>query len=453
MSKIGLIIAREYITRVRKRSFMVMTILGPILIAGFLSLTVYLGMQDDTNFEVLIVDPDQVIGVDELKNSKHHNVTFSYATVWDDKKVFKKEKYNVRILVDGQKLLNNHMNPDEEIILPMQFKDRLNVFAESHIKTQIENTFENLKIGINKKFTRKDYDAIKTNVSFDTYNIDKGVKENSLKEQAAVGFFFAVLIYMFIFMYGSQVMRGVIEEKTNRIVEVIISSVRPFQLMMGKIIGVALVGLSQFIIWVVLTMILFFTLQATLLPDVSDLAIDQFNQENVQTAKGFTVEQEGPSFNDVLANNAALDLLYNKINFPFMIVSFIFYFLGGYLLYSALFAAIGSAVDSESDTQQFMLPITIPLIFGFVIAEMSIANPASQAAFWASFVPLTSPVVMMVQIAVGVSVTQFIISAILLIIGFVFTVWVASRIYRIGILSYGKKPSWKELFRWIFMKN
>jgi ABC-2 type transport system permease protein len=453
MSKIGLIIGREYITRVRKKSFIVMTILGPLLIAGFLSLTVYLGMQDDTEFSVLIVDPDQIIEKDELKNSDHHNVSFDYTDTWDDKAIFMKTDYNVRILIDGQKLLNNHINPTEEIVLPMQFKDRLNVFAESYIKTQIENIFENLKIGSNPKFTRKDYDAIKTNVSFDTFNVNKGVKENSLKEQAAVGFFFAVLIYLFIFMYGSQVMRGVIEEKTNRIVEVIISSVRPFQLMMGKIIGVAMVGLSQFIIWVVLTMMLFFVIQITFLPDVSDLAMEQFNQENIQTAKGFVIENQGPSLNEVLSNNAVLDLLFNKINFPFLIASFIFYFLGGYLLYSALFAAIGSAVDSESDTQQFMLPITIPLIFGFVIAEMSIVNPVSQASFWASMVPLTSPVVMMVQVAVGVTPAQFIISALLLIGGFLFTVWIASRIYRIGILSYGKKPSWKELFRWIFMKN
>jgi len=256
---------------------------------------------------------------------------------------------------------------------------------------------------------------------------------------------------MFIFIYGVQVMRGVIEEKTNRILEVIISSVRPFQLMMGKIIGVAMVGLTQFLLWVVLTFALTSVASPLLFGGQSkwDQVKKQMDQvEQVEKGSGVSIEE-------ISGGDETLEEFFevlSSINIPQILLSFIFFFLGGYLLYSALFAAVGSAVDSETDTQQFMLPITIPLVLAIIVAQTVITNPDSQIAFWFSMVPFTSPVVMMVRLPFGVPAWELYLSMALLIIGFLATTWLAARIYRIGVLMYGKKITYKELGKWLFYK-
>jgi ABC-2 type transport system permease protein len=275
-------------------------------------------------------------------------------------------------------------------------------------------------------------------------------KENNALLTTAVGFAGGIAIYMFIFLYGVQVMRGVIEEKTNRIVEVIISSVKPFQLMMGKILGIALVGLTQFLLWIVLT----FLISSTITTYIAKEKMDAKNVAmslNTQQANGMdklsdTKEMEKSAMESIMSNM-------DSINFPLVLTCFVIYFLGGYLLYSALFAAIGAAVDNETETQQFMLPVTIPLILSFVVAQSVITNPESQLSFWFSMIPLTSPVVMMVRVAFGVPAWQLILSISLLILGFVGTTWLAARIYRTGILLYGKKVNYKELSKWLFYKN
>ncbi len=245
-------------------------------------------------------------------------------------------------------------------------------------------------------------------------------------------------------------MRGVIEEKTNHIVEIIISSVKPFQLMMGKIIGIALVGLTQFLLWLILSGVLIFAAQSFIINekyDASKLMQQQMTSKLMK--ENATQIPLDASVNDVS------DLLL-RINFPLMISMFVFYFLGGYLLYASLFAAVGAAVDNETDTQQFMAPITIPLVFGFIVAEFAIQNPEGSAAFWFSIIPLTSPVVMMVRIASGIDagdIWQIYLSMIILVATFIFTTWVAGKIYRTGILMYGKKASYKELWKWLFYKN
>jgi len=263
---------------------------------------------------------------------------------------------------------------------------------------------------------------------------DAGEEENSPAEfKMILGLAAGYLIYIFVFLYATQIMRGVIEEKTSRIVEVIISSVKPMQLMLGKITGIAGVGLLQFIIWVGLTAALYAGLSATVLADA-------FNPEVI--AQMQAQPDSGGMAAEVLS---ALQ----SINYPLILSAFLFYFLGGYLLYGALFAAVGSAVDAEADTQQFMLPLTLPLILALLVSMRVMDSPDSSLAFWFSMVPFTSPVVMMTRIPFGVPYWELGLSMVLLVLGFLGTTWLASRIYRIGILSYGKKASFKDLWKWI----
>jgi ABC-2 type transport system permease protein len=241
-------------------------------------------------------------------------------------------------------------------------------------------------------------------------------------------------------------MRGVIEEKTNRIIEVIVSSVKPFQLMMGKILGIGAVGLTQFLLWIFLS--------TTLMGVASSILLDKGNIRDEITQKTLSNSQLNnaslPSHNGIGEIMTTID----SLNFPYIIGCFLFYFIGGYLIYSALFAAIGSAVDNETETQQFMFPITLPLIFTFLLgSNVIVNNPDSSMAFWLSIIPFTSPIAMMIRIPFGVPIWQLLLSMTLLIAGFVFTTWVASRIYRVGILMYGKKINYKELIKWFSYKE
>jgi ABC-2 type transport system permease protein len=272
---------------------------------------------------------------------------------------------------------------------------------------------------------------------------DKKNKDASadVEVSTALGAFSGILIYIFIFLFGAQVMRGVIEEKTNRIVEVIISSVKPFQLMMGKIIGIAFVGLTQFLLWILLTAGIY----TVFLGSVKQ----KFSPENVEMI--IKKSPDGTSVDDldkIMSTQKAIDRL-SQINWGLLIPCFIFYFIGGYLLYGALFAAIGGAVDSESDTQQFMLPITIPLIFSFIMAQTVLNDPTGKMAKWLSIIPFTSPIIMMVRLPFKVPVSELILSMVCLVLGFIFTTWVAAKIYRTGILMYGKRITWKDLAKWL----
>jgi ABC-2 type transport system permease protein len=274
---------------------------------------------------------------------------------------------------------------------------------------------------------------------------DDGEKDASIGATYAVGFLGAFLIYLSIFIYGAQVMRGVIEEKTNRIIEVIVSSVKPFQLMMGKILGIGAVGLTQFILWIVFS------------TGLTTLAASTLNTGKQLEKTEQTTNKENNKTDLSPENGSAAQQFFhaaNTIDFPYVISTFLFFFIGGYLLYSALFAAVGSAVDNETETQQFMLPITIPLIFTFIVGmNVIVNNPDSNLSFWMSIFPFTSPIAMMIRIPFGVPTWQLILSMVLLIIGFVCTTWVASRIYRVGILMYGKKVSYKELVKWFSYKE
>jgi ABC-2 type transport system permease protein len=270
----------------------------------------------------------------------------------------------------------------------------------------------------------------------------EGEKDSSSGAAMAVGFAAAILIYMSLFIYGIQVMRGIIEEKTSRIVEVVISSVKPFQLMMGKIIGIGLVGLTQFLLWI--------TLSIGLMTVASQIIfkgkMDQIKSEMPMSKQAAAVNSDGPGMDIIKA--------VQTVNWTYILPVFIIFFLGGYMLYSALFAAVGSAVDSDTETQQFMLPITLPLLFTYIMSfSFIVNNPDSSLSFWLSIIPFTSPIAMMVRLPFGVPNWELALSIVLLIGGFIFTTWVASRIYRVGILMYGKKVSFAELGKWFMYKE
>lgn len=447
MNKTQLIIKREYLTRVRKKSFIIMTFLGPVIIAGLLSLGIYLGMSDTEEYNVLVVDQTPPISIDSTATAQSlfwnklkptSQVKFQYTHDAMSNAEFDSSNYSLMLVIRTDIVTY----PEAELV----FRKLPSMKARSYIKSQVEKVIETEKLKLNS-IDRHVYDSIRTDL--DLVSVDAKEGGTSFKqEQAMVGFAFAVLIYFFIFLYGVQVMRGVMEEKSSRIVEVIISSVRPFQLMMGKIVGIALVGLTQFLLWVILSTALFTVASSAFIPD---MASSVSSTEQVQITNEAAQQVSQDPMKQAMINDVG-ELIFNRINWPVMLGLFLFYFLGGFLLYASLFAAIGAAVDNETDTQQFMLPITIPLVFGFLVAEFALSNPAGAAVFWFSQIPFTSPVVMMVRVAMGFdsgNLWQLILSMVILVAAFIGAVWLAGKIYRVGILMYGKKVSYKEIWKWL----
>ncbi len=440
MNKIRLIIWREFITRVRKPSFLVMTILGPLLIAGALFGMAWIGSQEHSEHEVLVVDTEGVIGT-PLKNTDNVSFFLAGATVTDS--VFKESNYTIRVVLLD--VLKDNPRAD------LYYKSPPSEFAMATIRTELEKAIELTKlqdVGMNKN----DYDRVRKPLDIDSFDIEKLGQQSYAQERAVIGFFFGYFMFIFIFMYGVQVMRGVMEEKQNRIVEVLISSVKPFQLMMGKIIGIAMVGFTQFILWILLT-------GTIMIVGLSVLGASKFDpaalaQQGVTTEmRDQIIQQQIPEAASGLDTDKISDVI-EQVNFPLVLLTFLFYFICGYLLYSSLLAAIGSAVDSETDTQQFMFPVTLPMIIAIIVAQIAVVNPTSPAVLWCSFIPFTSPIVMMVRVAMGSApVWQLLLSMAMLVLTFIGTTWLAGRIYRTGILMYGKKVSWRELGKWMFYKG
>ncbi len=444
MSTISLIIKREYLTRVRKKSFIIMTILGPILMASLFIVPVLMAKYDDNEVTKIQVLDESGIFKDKLSDSESMQFVMDTISLPIAKTIFDPEKYTAILYIPS-----NVINNTNSIMLFSSKQANLNLV--NSIESTIQKEIETMKLkghGINQETL----DQIKTKVRINTRKLtEAGEEESSAGLTTAVGMIGGLLIYMFIFLYGAQVMRGVIEEKTSRIVEVIISSVRPFQLMMGKIIGIALVGLTQFLLWIVLTIGISSVVTSMFID--KDQLKEQMSHR--QSPLGTPLPEGVEDGATEMESGGVSELLKSmeSINFPLLIGAFLFYFLGGYLLYGALFAAIGAAVDGEADTQQFMLPITIPLILSFVVAQSILQNPESKVGFWFSMIPFTSPVVMMVRIPFGVEPWELILSMACLVIGFILTTWLAGRIYRTGILMYGKKVSWRELGKWLFYKD
>lgn len=438
MKKIWLVTKREYITRVKKKSFLVMTLLSPLLIVLFYGIIFYFSFNkdiSDTSKKVLIVDESGVFK-NQLKNSK--TISFEYVDI---------NKNDIQKILELDENYGIIFIPSfADSIKELEFlgKEQPSLNTLDYIESQFLSTIKNKKLsekGIDKEILTQ-INSQKLNLKTIKYT-EKGIEKGNSGVTTMIGFIGAFLIYLFIFLYGIQVMRGVIEEKTNRIVEVIISSVKPFQLMMGKIIGIAMVGLTQFLLWIILVSVLSGPVSGTVmnLMDVapSEIAASQGANIPENTNEGGV----GGFINDL-----------GNYNFTLILCMFLFYFISGYLFYGSLFAAIGSAVDNETDTQQFMFPMTMPLILAFVLAQSVVVNaPNGSIAVWLSMIPFTSPVVMMVRLPFGVPVWQILVSMLSMISGFIFTVWLAGRIYRIGILTFGKKPSYKEIWKWLFMNN
>lgn len=443
MNKILLILQREYITRVKKKSFIVMTLLGPILMAGIGIVPILIAKySDDKINKIQIIDQRPEIFATVLPSSETVLFVNSNISLDSAKKAFDPEKFY------GILYLHEDMvkNPGGAMLFT---EKQANLSVTNYIENVLEKQIEQDKLKA-EGIDQKTLSSIETTVNLKTLSL-KG-EENSAELATVVGFICGFLIYMFIFLYGVQVMRGVIEEKTNRIVEVIISSVKPFELMMGKIIGIALVGLTQFLLWIVLTLSITTVASKFILePKMDAKVIAQSMKSNSMDAKALKELGATPQVKEDAISKLFGQL--SSVNFPLIIACFLIYFLGGYLLYSALFAAIGAAVDNETETQQFMLPVTIPLILAFIVAQSIVQNPDSQLGFWFSIIPLTSPVVMMVRIAFGVPPWELALSIGLLIAGFIGATWLAGRIYRTGILLYGKKVNYKELAKWLFYKG
>ncbi len=436
MEKILLIIRREYLTRIRKKSFIIMTILGPILIAALVILPVYLSEVSTSMKKVAVLDET---GWFYQKFHSQGNIQFYYVNE-------NVQQAKAEALAKGNLLL---YIPLPELNLPENAElfsiKQPGLFLRSYIKTVMRNVVENKKLlakGINPEVIK----SVKANINLITIKVTKeGIeKQSDTGVETGLAIFSGILIYMFVFMYGAQVMRGVMEEKQSRIVEVIISSVKPFQLMLGKIIGVGLVGLTQFLLWVVLTLALVGVFRTGIMSGDIAAGIKTLTEQSVSSGQAGAMADNTGSMAMVQISG-----LLSSINFKVMIVSFLFYFLGGYLLYSSLFAAIGGAIDHDADAQQFMLPVSIPLIFSVAMTSVIANQPDGVLAFWMSMIPFTSPVIMMMRIPFGVPYWQIGLSAGLLLLTFVFTTFLAGKIYRIGILIYGKKISYSDLWKWL----
>jgi len=425
-----------------------MTILGPLLISAAMILPVWLATRDQEEQQKIEVIDDTYLFGDSLPQSK--NLKFVYSSLSLDKA--QDDFYNT----DFTAILDI---PSDVMTgggtVKLFYKTLPGIATEERIKTGIEEMIYNFKLQ-KHNVDLKTIQNARTSINLITEKIQKNgsTERTSTGTQMGVGFVLGILIYMFIFLYGAQVMRGVIEEKTSRIVEVIISSVKPFQLMMGKILGIALVGLTQFLLWLILTTSIYSAAQIFLFKEIKTEALEKELVKEEVFKKGAnleTLKKDKPGNHSATAYEA-MDT-FGSIDFVSIIACFLFYFLAGYLLYGALFAAVGAAVDSETDVQQFMLPITIPLVLSFVMAQAIMKDPNSSMAFWFSVIPLTSPVIMMVRLPFGVPWPELLLSMSLLVLGFLFTTWMASRIYRTGILMYGKKASYRGLWKWIFYKG
>ncbi len=434
MNKIGLIIKREYMTRVRKRSFLIMTFLGPILMAAIYIIPIMLALNaSNENMRIAVVDESHWFE-DRFTNNKEHTfVTMHGQPIDSVKEMVKTGIFDMALYVPPTQL----NIPSNAVVYSIR---QVPMEVETYISSVMQKEIEDQKL-MAKGVDPDIVSAVKTNVNLQIMRMDEkgNEKETFTKVQFTLGIALALLVYMFIIFFGGQVMQGVAEEKTNRIIEVIVSSVKPFQLMMGKIIGVSLVALTQFLLWIVLTGVLYLGFSAFIGISHPDLL-----------SSGTVMAQEITS-TDIMNNESVQNIMQivHSIDFGTIIFSFLIFFILGYLLYATLYAAVGSLVDNNTDSQQFTLPITVPLMVAIISSFYIVNNPDSNLSVWLSMIPFTSPISMMVRIPFGVPIWQVVVSVVLLAATFILMTWLAAKIYRTGILMYGKKLSYKEIFKWL----
>lgn len=430
MNKIWLIVQREFLNRVQKKSFLVATILIPLIFPAIMAVLVYVAKEQKKNAvkeSVLYLDES---GYFQPDTSKFTFRSF-HGSLEDAKKAYSHDEGFGLLYIPKFELadpsgitLYTKINPS-----PTDVADIEKIF---------ENTIKDMKMQ-QLNIDQKLLDQLKTNVTINSVEISEGGQEKSsdTKVLFGVGMTGGILMYMFIFIYGAQIMQGIIEEKMSKVVEVIVSSVRPFQLMMGKILGLASVGLLQFLIWIIL---------------ISTLTTVVLGLFGLQSSSQEMMEMNGQA----ASQGTSLEILkaFSEISWSYVLFNFLFYFIGGYLLYGALFAAVGSAVDSPAEAQQFMFPITIPMLISyFALFTFILQDPHGTISVWLSIIPFTSPIAMMGRIGFGVPLWQLILSQVFLVGGFILTTWFAGRIYRVGILMHGTKVNYKVMAKWFMQRG
>lgn len=441
MNKIWLIIQREFLNRVLKKSFLITTILVPLIFPAIIGGLAYVAIKDAESAKpevVHVLDDSKTFTFESTKKFTFIPLTVSLE---DAKNIYNKTNDFALLYIP-----NIDINKPEGIVI--YTKENPSIEKVGDLESFIENQIHDFKL--------KEYNideatlkGLRPQVNLKQFSITESGEEKSSNSGIlyGLGFGLGILIYMFVLIYGIQIMQGVIDEKSSKVVEIIVSSVKPFQLMLGKIVGIASVGLLQFTIWIILITVL----------SSGTLAYFGLKMPQKQMMEQMTKQMDNPEVKDAMdqQNNKVNELLGNLSEIPFgrIVFVFVFYFLGGYLLYGALFAAVGSAVDSQQEAQQFQFPITLPLLIGYMGLFMFILrDPHGTASFWLSIIPFTSPVAMVGRIAFGVPEWQLILSMVLLVGGFLLTTWIAGRIYRVGILMTGTKVNYKVLAKWFMTK-
>jgi ABC-2 type transport system permease protein len=432
MNKIGLIIGREYFTRVKKKSFLITTILVPLVIIGFYAAIIAISIKgSDETQKIAVLDEGGLFNGKVETTNKTYVFTFlKNETEQSFISKYKSLDYNSFLYIPP-------FNLDSPRHFVLHSQSTASLSTTNSLERIINTAIRNKRLQA-QGLDPKQYDKISADINLEnTIDTKDGAKKSVAGVAYIVSFACGILIYMMMIIYGTQVMRGVTEEKTNRIAEVVVSSVKPFQLMMGKIIGIGAVGLTQFAIWIILLFVMQLAIPL-IFPGIADQLSSTASGSNTQDMSVAATAFQGLS---------SLPLI--KIA-----ASFLFYFLGGYLTYASLFAAIGSVVsEDQQEAQQLVFPILMPIILGFVIMTKAINDPNSSLAVFGSLFPLTSPIVMMGRITYDVPVWQMALSMLLLVGCFLFFTWITAKIYRIGILMYGKKPSWKEMMKWAFARS
>lgn len=435
MNHLPLIIKREYLNKVRNKSFIIMTFLSPIIFMALIAVVAYLSQLNNDKIRVISVLDDSNLVENIFKDTEHTTYHILESMSLKEAQELAKETDAYGLLYIDK--MDNMKDLAKHITFYSEESPSINIISD--LENQIEAKLTNIKLlqnGVDVDMINAS--KIGVEIAQESFDGEKTSKIDSVIK-IAFGGALGYLLFMFIIIYGNMIMRSVIEEKTSRIIEVIISSVKPMQLMLGKIFGTSLAGITQFLIWTILGFILMFIISAVFGIDLAQAQTPQ--QQMMQQA------MENPELN--MRVQDVLTAFYNLPLFN-LVLAFVLFFIGGYLLYSSLYAAIGAAVDNETDTQQFMMPIIMPLVLAVYIGIFTVVeDPHGTVSTVFSFIPLTSPVVMLMRIPFGVPIWQQVLSFSILVATFILTVWFAAKIYRVGILMYGKKPTYKELIKWI----
>ena len=458
--KLGIIIQREYLNKVKKKSFLLTTFGVPILFAGMYAVMIFVMLKAEGDSKRIAVIDNSGIVMEKLENTKQ--LTFTQLSETDPEAVKNRlGEYDADIL-----LYISPVDSATKSVTATTYADKpMGMETAEVIENRINDAVEAYRIdsydipGLDQIM-----EDVHSNIHLTSYTVDEEGKETISQSEVymIVSMVLAMALYMFIIIFSGMVMSSVIEEKTSRVVEVLVSSVKSTELMFGKIIGVALVALTQFLLWIVLTGVIIGILGGIVGMDKITGGVDQSKIEQIQEMSSMgggmgstldltaltdtTAVAEGPTGMQAVLGTLA------SLNYPQLIVSFLLFFIFGYLLYASLFAAIGSAVENEADTQQLQLPVTIPLLIGFLIAFYAFRAPESSIVWWGSMIPFTSPIVMLARLPFGVPTWELILSISLLILTFIACAWASAKIYKVGILMFGKKSTFKDLFKWLKQK-